>query len=100
MCLTGEPIDAVEAFRVGLVNRVVPVDQLMAAAGEIATKICLGAPLSVIAIKEAITRGIELPIEQGLKLESELSLTLSTTEDQREGSRAFAEKRTPVWKGR
>jgi len=93
-------IDAVEAFRVGLVNRGVPVAQLMAAAGEIATKICLGAPLSVIAIKEAITRGIELPIEQGLKLESELSLTLSTTEDQREGSRAFAEKRTPAWKGR
>lgn len=100
ICLTGEPIDAVEAFRVGLVNRVVPVDQLMAAAEEIATRICLGAPLSVIAIKEAITRGIELPIEQGLRLESELSLTLSTTEDQREGSRAFAEKRTPVWKGR
>lgn len=100
MCLTGEPVEAAEAYRLGLVNRVVPVERLMTAAEEIAAKICLGAPLSVIAIKEAITKGVELPIEQGLKLESELGLTLSTTEDQKEGSRAFAEKRPPVWKGR
>jgi enoyl-CoA hydratase/carnithine racemase len=100
MCLTGEPVEASEAFRLGLVNRVVPVEQLMTAAEEMAEKICLGAPLSVIAIKEAITKGIELPIEQGLKLEGELGLALSTTDDQKEGSRAFAEKRPPVWKGR
>lgn len=100
MCLTGEPIEAAEAFRLGLLNRVVPVEQLTAGAEEIAARICLGAPLSVIAIKEAITKGIELPIEQGLKLESELALALSTTDDQKEGSRAFAEKRPPVWKGR
>lgn len=100
LCLTGEPVDANEAWRLGLVNRVVPAEQLMAAAEEIAAKICLGAPLSVIAIKEAIIRGVELPIEQGLKLESELGLALSTTEDQKEGSHAFAEKRPPVWKGR
>ena len=99
MCLTGESIEATEAFRLGLVNRVVPVDQLTAASEEIAAKICLGAPLSVMAIKEAITKGIDLPIEQGLKLESELALALSTTDDQKEGSRAFAEKRPPVWKG-
>jgi enoyl-CoA hydratase/carnithine racemase len=100
LCLTGELIDAAEAFRLCLVNRVVSVEQLMAAAEEIATKICLGAPLSVIAIKEAITKGVELPIDQGLQLEGELGLVLSTTEDQKEGSRAFAEKRPPVWKGR
>ena len=100
MSLTGEPVDAAEAYRIGLVNRVVPADQLMAAAEALAAKICLGAPLSVIAIKEAITRGVELPLEQGLKLESELGLALSTTEDQKEGSRAFAEKRPAVWKGR
>ena len=100
ICLTGEPIDAAEAYRVGLVNRVVPVDQLMIAAEEIAGKICLGAPLSVIAIKEAITKGVGLSLEQGLKLESDLAMTLSTTEDQLEGSRAFAEKRPAVWKGR
>lgn len=100
LCLTGEPVDATEACRLGLVNRVVPAEQLMAAAEEIAAKICLGAPFSVIAIKEAITRGVELPLEQGLKLESELGLALSTTEDQKEGSRAFAEKRPPAWKAR
>ena len=100
LCLTGELIDAAEAFRLCLVNRVVPVEQLMGAAEEIATKICLGAPLSVIAIKEAITKGVELPIDQGLQLEGELGLALSTTEDQKEGSRAFAEKRPAVWKGR
>lgn len=99
LCLTGEPVEAAEALRLGLVNRVVPVHQLMAAAEEIAEKICLGAPLSVIAIKEAITKGVELPIEQGLKLENELGLALSTTEDQKEGARAFAEKRPAVWKG-
>lgn len=100
ICLTGEPVDAAEAYRLGLVNHVVPADQLMGAVEEIAGKICLGAPLSVIAIKEAITKGIELPLEQGLKLESDLALTLSTTEDQKEGSVAFAEKRQPLWKGR
>lgn len=100
LCLTGELVDAAEAFRLGLVNRVVPKDQLLIAAEELAAKICLGAPLSVIAIKEAITKGVELPIDQGLQLESELGLALSTTEDQKEGSRAFAEKRPPVWKGR
>lgn len=99
MCLTGEPIEATEAFRLGLVNRVVPVEKLMTAAQDIASKICSGAPLSVIAIKEAITKGVELPIEQGLKLENELGLALSTTDDQKEGSRAFVEKRQPIWKG-
>ena len=100
ICLTGEPIDATEAYRVGLVNRVVPPEQLISAAEEIARKICLGAPLSLIAIKEAINKGVEVPLEDGLRLESELAMLLSTTEDQKEGSRAFAEKRAPIWKGR
>lgn len=98
--LTGEPVDGSEAFRIGLVNRVVPAEKVMAAAEEMASKICLGAPLSIIAIKEAITKGVELSLEQGLKLEGELSLALSTTEDQKEGARAFAEKRPAAWKGR
>jgi enoyl-CoA hydratase/carnithine racemase len=100
ICLTGEPVNAEEAYRVGLVNRVVPAAQLISAAEEIAGKISLGAPLSLIAIKEAITKGVELPFEEGLKLESELAMLLSNTEDQKEGSRAFAEKRPPQWKGR
>jgi enoyl-CoA hydratase/carnithine racemase len=100
ICLTGEPISAAEAYRVGLVNRVVRADKLMSTAEEIAAKMCLGAPLSLIAIKEAITKGVQLPFEDGLKLESELAMLLSNTEDQKEGSRAFAEKRPPQWKGR
>lgn len=98
--LTGETIDAAEAYRIGLVNRVVPAEALISAAEELAGKIRLGAPLSVLAIKEAITKGVELPLEQGLKLEAELGLALSTTEDQKEGARAFAEKRPAAWKGR
>ena len=100
LCLTGEAVDAHEALRIGLVNQVAPVDRYMDVAREIAARICLGAPLSVIAIKEAITKGMQLPLEQGLKLESDLGLALSTTEDQKEGSRAFAEKRPAVWKAR
>jgi enoyl-CoA hydratase/carnithine racemase len=100
ICLTGEPVDATEAYRVGLVNHVVPADQLISTAEEIAGKICLGAPLSLIAIKEAITKGVELPLEEGFKLESDLAMLLSNTDDQKEGSRAFAEKRPPQWKGR
>jgi enoyl-CoA hydratase/carnithine racemase len=100
LCLTGEPVEAAEAFRLGLVNRVVPNEQLMTRAEELAAKISLGAPLSVLAIKEAITKGVQLPLEQGLKLEAELALALSTTDDQKEGSRAFAEKRPPAWKAR
>jgi enoyl-CoA hydratase/carnithine racemase len=100
ICLTGEPIDAHEAYRIGLVNRVAPVPELMAAAEQLASTITKGAPLSVLAIKEAITQGMQLPLEQGLKLEAELASMLGQTEDQREGARAFAEKREPVWKGR
>jgi len=73
---------------------------VIVAAEEIAGKICLGAPLSVIAIKEAITKGVELPLDQGLLLESDLGMLLGQTEDQKEGARAFAEKRPPVWQGR
>jgi E-phenylitaconyl-CoA hydratase len=100
MCLTGEPVDAAEAYRIGLVNHVVPAGDLLAKAADIAAKIGLGAPLSVIAIKEAITRGVQLPLEQGLALEAELAAMLGATEDQREGARAFAEKRPAVWQGR
>ncbi len=100
MCLTGEPVDAAEAYRIGLVNRLAEPEAVVEAAEDIARKICLGAPLSVIAIKEAIRKGSELPLEQGLLLENDLGMLLGTTEDQKEGSRAFAEKRPPHWQGR
>src|SRR5499426_2811176 len=60
LCLTGEPVDGKEAFRIGLVNRVVPGDQVISVAEELAGKICLGAPLSIIAIKESVSKGVEL----------------------------------------
>lgn len=100
ICLTGELIDAAEAYRIGLVNCVVPAAELMAAAERYAESIKKGAPLSVLAIKEAINRGLELPLEEGLRLEADLAQMLAQTEDQKEGARAFIEKREPVWKGR
>ncbi len=99
LALTGEPIDAQEAYRIGLVNEVVPRADLLPAAVALARKITLGAPLAVRFVKEAIQKGLDLPLEEGLRLEADLSALISTTEDAREGPRAFAEKRPPVWRG-
>jgi enoyl-CoA hydratase len=100
ICLTGDSVSGSEAYRLGLVNAVVPADAVLKTAEELASKILKGAPLSVTFIKEAINKGIELPLEQGLRLEADLSALVATTEDSKEGPRAFAEKRGPVWKGR
>lgn len=99
LALTGETISAREALRIGLVNRVVPNDQLLAAAEAMAAQIAQGAPLSVVAVKEAMNTPMEMPLEQGLKLERELALLLAETDDQREGTLAFREKRNPAWRG-
>jgi enoyl-CoA hydratase/carnithine racemase len=100
LILTGKRIDAHEALRLGLVEQVVPHDQLMAAVDELAQVIISRAPLAVKYAKEAIVRGLELPLEQGLKVEAELYTLLRTTEDRMEGARAFKEKRPPRFKGR
>jgi enoyl-CoA hydratase/carnithine racemase len=100
LILTGKRIDAHEALRLGLVEQVVPSDQLMAAVEELAQTIISRAPLAVKYAKEAIVRGLELPLEEGLKVEAELSILLRTTEDRMEGARAFKEKRLPQFKGR
>lgn len=100
ICLTGELVDAREAQRIGLVNAVVPVPEVEPEAVRFAHLFLKGAPLSLRYIKEAIYKGIELPLEQGLRLEADLAALVGTTEDGREGPRAFAEKREPVWKGR
>jgi enoyl-CoA hydratase/carnithine racemase len=100
LALTGEPISAHEAHRIGLVNKVVPRDQLLPAAVEFAQAITQGAPIAARFIKEAINKGMDMPLDQGLKLEVDLSTLLAATEDAREGPRAFAEKRTPTWQGR
>ncbi len=100
MCLTGDPISGAEAYRLGLVNAVLPATDVLTAAEDLAVRILKGAPLSVSFIKEAINKGVELPLDEGLRLEADLSALVSTTEDSKEGPRAFTEKRPPVWKGR
>ena len=100
IALTGEPIDAQEAYRIGLVGEVVPRPELMNAAVALAQKIALGAPLATRLVKEAINKGLDLTLDDGLRLETDLSTLVNTTEDAREGPRAFAEKRPAVWQGR
>jgi enoyl-CoA hydratase/carnithine racemase len=100
LILTGKRIDAHEALRLGLVEQVVPHDQLMAAVEDLAQTIISRAPLAVKYAKEAIVRGLELPLEEALKVEAELYILLHTTEDRMEGARAFKEKRPPRFKGR
>jgi len=100
MLYTGERIDAHEAHRLGLVNKVVPLGDLMGTAEEMARKLLDAGPLAVRAIKQAAMQGLSLPLEEGLRLESHLFRLLATTEDSVEGTRAFAEKRSPQWKGR
>jgi enoyl-CoA hydratase len=100
LILTGKRLAAHEALRLGLVEQVVPHDHLMVAVEELAQTIISRAPLAVKFAKEAIVRGLELPLEEGLKVEAELSILLRTTEDRMEGARAFKEKRPPRFKGR
>lgn len=100
MILMAETIGAAEAQRLGLVNAVVPLAELLPTARRWARTLCERGPLAVRAAKEAIVRGLSLPLADGLRLEAFLSGTLRGTEDAVEGPRAFAEKRKPVFKGR
>ena len=97
---TGNRIDAQEAFRIGLVNHVVPKDRLMTKAEEIAETICKRAPVSVQSAKEAMLRGMNMPLEEGLNLEREMVARVRETEDFQEGVKAFVEKRPAVFKGK
>src|SRR5262245_51568064 len=100
ICLTGDNVTGSEALRLGLVNIAVPASDVMKATEDLAGRILKGAPMSVLFIKEAIKTGIELSLDEGFRLESDLSALVATTEDSKEGPRAFAEKRAPVWKGK
>ena len=98
--LTGEPIDAPEALRTGLVSEVVPQADLMPTAERYANLILQNGPLGVRSAKESMLRSLGRVLEDALRFENILFSTLAQTEDYKEGPRAFAEKRPPVWKGR
>ncbi|WP_263367468.1 enoyl-CoA hydratase/isomerase family protein [Edaphobacter bradus] len=100
LLITGEIIDAAEAFRIGLVDEVVPADWLLARGHELARSIAAQAPLAVSACLDAVRRGADLPLDSALKLEAELFGQLCATADKAEGTRAFLEKRPAAWTGK
>jgi crotonobetainyl-CoA hydratase len=100
MILTGERLPAAKAAQFGLVNEVVPVSELAAAAGRWAEKIAACAPRAVQAAKDAALRGLGMPLEQALSTRYESIEAYAGTKDQLEGLAALAEKRKPVWTGR
>jgi enoyl-CoA hydratase len=100
LCLTGEMISAEEAMRIGLVNHIYEPQELIPAAEAMAKKIIANAPLAVKYAMEAIERGVEMPQEEGLFLEATLFGVACATEDMREGTKAFLEKRKPDFKGK
>jgi enoyl-CoA hydratase/carnithine racemase len=100
LVFSGEAIGATEACRLGLIERVVPPGQVIEASLELAAKIIGKGPLGIAAGKKVINRARDLSLHQGLELESDLWANLTTTEDMKEGARAFIEKRKPQYKGR
>lgn len=97
--LVGDTFSAQEAYRIGLINSVVPADQLMAKAEECAHKIADNGPVAVRKIKETVLRGLSVSLEEGFQIESESARAVLATEDAKEGPRAFIEKRKPRYVG-
>jgi enoyl-CoA hydratase/carnithine racemase len=100
MILTGDVINAREAHRIGLVNKVVPPQELLAVVMDMAKEIASKGPIALRYAKEAVHKGMDLTLEQGLRLEADLYFLLHTTRDRTEGIRAFQEKRSPQFEGR
>ena len=99
LLLTGGMIDAAEAYRIGLVNRVVPADQLLAESETLLRTILENGPLAIRACLEAVDAGLDTGLDQALLLEANHFGLLSGTDDMREGTKAFLEKRKPVFRG-
>lgn len=100
MILTGEGIDAQEAWRIGLVNKVVPAADLMEEARALAKKMCSKAPMALRAAKDAVDCGADMSLQTALEFENRLFAIVSGSEDKEEGVASFLEKRKPEWKGR
>jgi enoyl-CoA hydratase len=100
LILTGEPITAQEAYRIGLVNQVTPAGELRAAAESLARKTLANAPLAVRFAIEAVNHGLEMTQAEGQYLEANLFSLCCATEDMKEGTRAFLEKRAPKFSGK
>ena len=98
--LTGEMMSAQEAHRIGLVNEVVPAAELIPRAEAIAQKIIANAPLAVQYTMEAVNHGMDMPLAEGLFLEATLFAVVCATEDKKEGTSAFLEKRAAAFKGK
>jgi enoyl-CoA hydratase len=93
-------ISARQALEIGLINRVVPKEELMPAAMKIAERICENAPLAIQAVKRSVRQCMNLSMDEALRRELEIATEVFMTEDAREGPLAFVEKRKPVWKSR
>jgi enoyl-CoA hydratase/carnithine racemase len=100
MILTGEIIDAREALRIGLVNKIVPRGDVTAAVMGLAQEMASRAPIAVRYAKETICKGMNMTLEQGLRLEADLYFLLHTTRDRTEGIQAFRDKRDPQFEGK
>ncbi len=100
LCLTGDMIDASEAMRIGLVERVEPAEELKATTLELAEKIAGKSPATLRLIKESLRASEKLGIDDGVVYERDLLALSFSTEDKKEGVSAFLEKRDPQWKGR
>jgi enoyl-CoA hydratase len=99
MILLGKILNAQEALQIGLVDKVVPVDELISEANKLASAFIDLPPLTLKMAKAAINRGIEMPLNDALEYEAQCATLLITTEDRLEGMKAFVEKRKPVFRG-
>jgi enoyl-CoA hydratase len=100
LLMTGEMIDAAEAYRIGLVNRVVPAAELLSSSEAMLRQMLANGPLALSSCIEATIRGTEISLEDGLNLEANHFALLAVSQDMAEGTRAFLEKRPPAFAGR